>query len=93
MEENNKNPKKEFKVPSKFKPILIDLIKEILINQPEDIISFCADYFKNKQEQLQSNFNRVTTFPISKNKNDSSSNKLNAFLFLRKVMLKKKWLS
>ena len=79
MEENNKNPKKEFKVPSKFKPILIDLIKEILINQPEDIISFCADYFKNKQVQLQSNFNRVTTFPISKNKNDSSSNKLNAF--------------
>jgi len=57
----------------------IDLIKEILINQPEDIISFCADHFKNKQEQLSSNLNRVTTFPMPENKNDITSNKLNAF--------------
>ena len=79
MEKKIINQNKEYKVPSKFKPILIDLIKEILINQPEDIISFCADHFKNKQEQLSSNLNRVTTFPISENKNDITSNKLNAF--------------
>ena len=81
MENDNLNPKKEYKVPSKFKPILIDLIKEILINQPEDIISFCIEYFKNKQEQLQSNLNRVTTYPIviNNNKNDNSKNTLNLF--------------
>ena len=79
MEKKIINQNKEYKVPSKFKPILIDLIKEILINQPEDIISFCADHFKNKQEQLSSNLNRVTTFPIPENKNDITSNKLNAF--------------
>ena len=46
MEKKIINQNKEYKVPSKFKPILIDLIKEILINQPEDIISFCAEHFK-----------------------------------------------
>ena len=81
MENNNINQKKEFKVPSKFKPILIDLIKEILINKPEDILSFCIEYFKNKQEQLQTNLNRVTTYPILVNnkKNDNINNKLNSF--------------
>ena len=81
MENNNINQKKEFKVPSKFKPILIDLIKEILINKPEDILSFCIEYFKNKQEQLQTNLNRVTTYPILVNnkKNDNTNNKLNSF--------------
>ena len=74
MEKKIINQNKEYKVPSKFKPILIDLIKEILINQHEDIISFCADHFKNKQEQLSSNLNRVTTFPIPENKNDITSN-------------------
>ena len=81
MENNNINQKKEFKVPSKFKPILIDLIKEILINKPEDILSFCIEYFKNKQEQLQTNLNRVTTYPILVNnkKNYNTNNKLNSF--------------
>ena len=81
MENNNIDKKKEFKVPSKFKPILIDLIKEILINKPEDIISFCIEYFKNKQEQSQTNLNRVTTYPMLVNykKNDNTNNKLNSF--------------
>ena len=81
MENNNIYQKKEFKVPSKFKPVLIDLIKEILINKPEDILSFCIEYFKNKQEQLQTNLNRVTTYPILVNnkKNDNTNNKLNSF--------------
>ena len=81
MENNNINKKKEFKVPSKFKPILIDLIKEILINKPEDIISFCIEYFKNKQEQSQTNLNRVTTYPmlVNNKKNDNTNNKLNSF--------------
>jgi len=81
MENNNINKKKEFKVPSKFKPILIDLIKEILINKPEDIISFCIEYFKNKQEQSQTNLNRVTTYPmlVNNKKNYNTNNKLNSF--------------
>ena len=81
MENNNINKKKDFKVPSKFKPILIDLIKEILINKPEDIISFCIEYFKNKQEQSQTNLNRVTTYPmlVNNKKNDNTNNKLNCF--------------
>ena len=80
MDNNSLDPKKEFKVPSKFKPILIDLIKEILINQPEDIISFCIEHFKNKQEEVQNNLNRVTTYPIviNNNKNDNSRNMLNS---------------
>ena len=81
MENNKINKKKEFKVPSKFKPILIDLIKEILINKPEDIISFCIEYFKNKQEQSQTNLNRVTTYPmlVNNKKNYNTNNKLNSF--------------
>ena len=81
MENDDNNQEKEYKVPPKFKPILIDLIKEILINQPEDIISFCADHFKIKQEENQINLNRVTTYPIlSTNiKNGNSNNKLCAF--------------
>ena len=81
MENNNINKKKDFKVPSKFKPILIDLIKEILMNKPEDIISFCIEYFKNKQEQSQTNLNRVTTYPmlVNNKKNDNTNNKLNCF--------------
>ena len=81
MENDENNKEKEYKVPPKFKPILIDLIKEILINQPEDIISFCAEHFKIKQEENQINLNRVTTYPIlSTNiKNGNSNNKLCAF--------------
>ena len=81
MENDDNNQEKEYKVPPKFKPILIDLIKEILINQPEDIISFCAEHFKIKQEENQINLNRVTTYPIlSTNiKNGNSNNKLFAF--------------
>ena len=81
MENNEIDPKRNIKVPQKFKPILIDLIKEILINQPDDIISFCAEHFKNKQEDLQNNLNRVTTFPviITNEKNENSKNNLNIF--------------
>ena len=81
MENDDNNQEKDLKVPPKFKPILIDLIKEILINQPEDIISFCAEHFKIKQEENQINLNRVTTYPIlSTNiKNGNSNNKLCAF--------------
>ena len=81
MENDDNNQEKDYKVPPKFKPILIDLIKEILINQPEDIISFCAEHFKIKQEENQINLNRVTTYPIlSTNiKNGNSNNKLCAF--------------
>lgn len=81
MENDDNNQEKEYKVPPKFKPILIDLIKEILINQPEDIISFCAEHFKIKQEENQMNLNRVITYPIlSTNiKNGNSNNKLFAF--------------
>ena len=81
MKNENKDEKKEYKVPPKFKPILIDLIKEILINQPKDIISFCAEYFKIKQEENQININRVTTYPVLSlnNKNGKSNNKLSAF--------------
>ena len=81
MDNENSNLKKEYKVPPKFKPILIDLIKEILVNQPKDIISFCAEHFKLKQEEDQINLNRVNTYPIlSTNiKNGNSNNKLSAF--------------
>ena len=52
MENHKSKHKRNYIVPSKFKPILTDLIKEILINQPKDIINFCADYFKKKQEEM-----------------------------------------
>ena len=81
MDNENSNPKKEYKVPPKFKPILIDLIKEILVNQPKDIISFCAEHFKLKQEENQIDLNRVNTYPIllTNIKNGNSNNKLSAF--------------
>lgn len=62
MEVNKSKHKKNVKVPTKFKSILTDLIKEILINQPQDIISFCANYFKTKQEEVQHDMNRAITF-------------------------------
>ena len=91
MENENSKLKKEYKVPPKFKPILIDLIKEILINKPEDIISFCSDYFKNKQEEMQNNLSRVTTFPIIINvKSNNGSNKKRLSIFQKKIRITKK---
>ena len=79
MEVKNSKKKKNYKISTKFNPILSDLIKEIFINKPQDIISFCANYFKSKQEGLQTNLNITTTFPITiKNEqNNESKNKLN----------------
>jgi hypothetical protein len=42
----------KFPVPENFPEILHDLSKEILRNQPEDIIEFCALYFKCLQEGI-----------------------------------------
>jgi hypothetical protein len=42
----------KFPVPQNFPEILHDLSKEILRNQPEDIIEFCAMYFKCAQEGI-----------------------------------------
>lgn len=42
----------KFPIPENFPEILHDLSKEILRNQPEDIIEFCAMYFKCAQEGL-----------------------------------------
>lgn len=41
----------KFPIPEGFPEILHDLSKEILRNQPEDILDFCAEYFKCLQEQ------------------------------------------
>ena len=81
MENQDINREKEYKVPPKIKPILIDLIKEILIYKPEVIISFCAEHFKIKQEENQLNLNGVNTYPIllANIKNGNSNNKLCAF--------------
>jgi len=66
------------------------LIKEILINKPEDIISFCSDYFKNKQEEMQNNLSRVTTFPIIINvKSNNGSNKKRLSIFQKKFVSQK----
>ena len=96
MEENKKKSKKNYKVPPKFKPILIDLIKEILINQPKDIIDFSTNYFTKKQEELKSEFERPTTYPIliippptSDNKNKLSINKKK--IVSQKSSCKKDW--
>ena len=79
METQKLKRNKNYKVPPKFKPILIDLIKEILINQPKDIIDFSANYFKIKQEEIQSGLNRATTYPVYINQSPTheSKNKLN----------------
>jgi hypothetical protein len=42
----------KFPIPENFPEILHDLSKEILRNQPEDIIEFCAMYFKCAQDGL-----------------------------------------
>ena len=63
--EEEKEEKKCYRVPKKFKPILIDLIKNILIHKPEDIITFSLNYFTKKQEEIQiSVINRATTYPL-----------------------------
>ena len=79
MEKHKSKKNKKYKVPSKFKPILIDLIKEILINQPKDIIDFSANYFKIKQEESQSLLNQTTTYtiPLNSTQSEDSKKKLN----------------
>ena len=78
MDRHKSKHKKNYKVPSKFKSVLTDLIKEMLINQPQDIINFCADYFKIKQEEIQSEINLTTTFPtiLNSSQNNDTSTKL-----------------
>lgn len=39
-----------YKVPKDFQKILTDLIIEILIQNPKDIIDFCADYFQKMEK-------------------------------------------
>ena len=94
MEVHNMKSKKNYKVPSKFKPILTDLIKEILINKPKDIIDFCANYFKIKQEEIQNSLNRSPTFPLAPVNNNGyqkslSNNKKK--IVTKKSTCKKNW--
>ena len=87
MEVHNMKPVRNYKVPSKFKPILTDLIKEILINQPKDIIDFCANYFKIKQEEIQTNLSRSTTLPLAPANNNGYQKSLS--INKKKIMSKK----
>ena len=96
MENHKSKHKKNYKVPQKFKPILIELIKEILINQPKDIIDFCINFFKMKQEESQSLLNRATTFPVPQNstQNEDPKKKLNVNkkkIVSQKSTCKKDW--
>lgn len=87
MDVHNMKPIRNYKVPTKFKPILTDLIKEILINQPKDIIDFCANYFKIKQEEIQTSINRSTTFPLAPANNNGYQKSLS--INKKKIMSKK----
>ena len=90
----NKKPSKNYKVPTKFKAILTDLIKEILINKPNDIIEFCANYFKIKQEEFQINLNRSTTFPVAPPNNNGFKKSLSINkkkIVTKKSTCKKNW--
>ena len=89
MEGHKSKPKNNYKVPTKFKSILTDLIKEILINQPQDIINFCANHFKTKQEEIQLGINRSTTFPtmVTSSENNDLSNTIN--INKKKILSKK----
>ena len=40
---------KKFKIPNNFENILSDFTKEILRNQPKDIIQFGIEYFKGQE--------------------------------------------
>ena len=50
-EKSNSKIHKKYKVPKGFQQILTNLVTEILIAQPKDIIGFSANYFKNKEEE------------------------------------------
>ena len=92
MDEQNANNEKNYNVPPKFKPILTDLIKEILINQPNDIIDFCSNYFKIKQEEFHSELNRAITLPnpnVNTNPNDDSNKSPNCNVNKKRLVSKK----
>mmetsp|Transcript_7130 Transcript_7130/g.10527 ORF Transcript_7130/g.10527 Transcript_7130/m.10527 type:complete len:82 (+) Transcript_7130:1389-1634(+) len=42
--------RKRFSIPEGFTPILQDFIKEVLREQPLDIIEFAAVYFRTKEQ-------------------------------------------
>ena len=50
-EKSNSKIRKKYKVPKDFQQILTNLITEILMANPKDIIDFSANYFKNKEEE------------------------------------------
>ena len=39
-----------YSVPEGFRDVLMDLVKEVLRDQPEDIVDYCYEYFKAKEE-------------------------------------------
>ena len=41
-------------IPPGFEVVLQDLAREVLRNQPDDIVGFAADYFKKKLTQRNS---------------------------------------
>lgn len=51
----------KFPIPEGFNDILHDLAKEVLRYQPEDIIEFCASYFKCLQEGKELDYSRKGT--------------------------------
>ena len=47
----------KFKVPKNFENILSDFAKEVLRNQPKDIIDFGVEYFKSLEEKTNFDYN------------------------------------
>ena len=47
----------KFKVPKNFENILSDFAKEVLRNQPKDIIDFGVEYFKSLEEKKNFDYN------------------------------------
>ena len=57
-----------YAVPDGFRDVMMDLVKEILRDQPEDIVKYCAEYFKAKEEGKELEYKTKGHRPIPPSK-------------------------
>ena len=60
----------KYSVPDGFWDVLMDLVREILRDQPHDVVAYCAQYFKAIDEGAETwrYKGKIARFPIPPNK-------------------------
>ena len=57
-----------YAVPEGFRDMLMDLVKEILRDQPADVVEYWAEYFRAKEEGREMDYKDIGARPIPPNR-------------------------